>query len=369
MTVPLLDLSQQHQSLLPELREAFEAMIVSGRFILGPHVEGFERKLADYCHARHAIGMSSGTDAILAALMALNIGPGDEVVTTPFTFFATAGCIARTGARPVFIDIEPTTFNLDPTLLAGALNARTKAIIPIHLFGQTADMGTIMRIARRAGVPVIEDAAQAIGARDGNDVAGAIGDMGCLSFYPSKNLSALGDAGACVTNNPEYNERLRIMRTHGEVSRYHHSYIGGNFRIDAIQASILSIKLPHLEKWTLARRANAKRYHELLEQDLPLVLPVEMPGRYHVYNQYTVRVPGGRRDELRRHLAAHGIGHEVYYPVPLHLQKCFEHLGHQVGDFPQSERAAQEVLSLPIFPELQRSQQDEVIRVIREFYR
>lgn len=369
MTVPLLDLSQQHQSLQPELRAAFDAMLTTGRFIMGPQVEGFERKLAEYCHARHAVGLSSGTDALLVAMMALGVGAGDEVITTPFTFFCTAGCIARLGARPIFVDIDPVTFNLDPSLLPAALSARTKAIIPVHLFGQTADMGTIMRLARKAGVPVIEDAAQAIGARDGEDTAGGIGDVGCLSFYPSKNLSALGDAGACVTNNPELYERIRVLRTHGEVSRYHHSFIGGNFRLDALQAAVLSIKLPHLRRWEEGRRANARRYHELLGQDLPLVLPVEMPGRYHVFNQYTIRVPGGRRDELRRHLAAQGIGHEVYYPVPLHLQKCFEHLGHQPGDFPEAERAAQEVLSLPIFPELQPSQQDQVVSAIRGFYR
>lgn len=367
MSVPQLDLRAQHAPLLPAMTEALARIVTTGQAIGGPMLEGFERGLAGYCEAHHAIGVSSGTDALLVALMALGVGPGDEVITSPFTFFATAGCIARVGARPVFVDIQPETFNIDPSKIEAAATPKTKAIIPVHLFGQTADMAPILAQARRRKLAVIEDAAQAIGARENGERAGAIGDVGCLSFYPSKNLSALGDAGACVTNRPDLAELIRMLRVHGEETRYHHTHVGGNFRLDAIQAAILGIKLPHLDAWTDARHELAARYTERLS-GLPLDLPAEKPGKHHVFNQYTLRVRDGKREALKRHLAAHGIGHGVYYPVPLHLQACFASLGGKEGDFPEAERAAREVLSLPLFPELTPEQQDEAVNAVREFY-
>ncbi len=372
MAVPQIDFNQQNKELLPEFRAAFERVVTSGQFILGNQVASFETALAQFCHAQHAIGLSSGTDALLVAMMALGIGAGDEVITTPFTFFGTAGSVARLGAKPVFVDIEPASFNLDSARLEAAITNRTKAVIPVHLFGQTADMKAIVKIARHRSIAVIEDACQSIGARDGDTPAGSIGDVGCLSFYPTKNLSAMGDAGACITNRPELNEKIRLLRAHGAPgegpARYYHSFIGGNFRLDALQAAMLSIKLPHLDQWIVARRAHAHRYDETLA-GLPMTLPIEAPGRFHVFNNYTVRIASGKRDALRHHLDAHGIGHGVYYPVPLHLQKCFEYLGYKPGDFPESERASSEVLSLPIYPEMKSTQQDEVIHVLREFFK
>ena len=366
MAVPLLDLHFQNAPLLAEMRTAFEQIIDSSRFVLGERVQQFEQQLAQQCGTACAVGVSSGTDALLVALMALGIGPGDEVVTPAFTFFATAGCVQRVGATPVFVDIDPVTFNMDPDLIEPALTPRTRAVIPVHLYGQAASMGPIMRVARRHGLAVIEDAAQAIAARDGDQRVGSIGDVGCLSFYPTKNLSALGDAGACVTNDAELAQRLACLRVHGQDTKYHHNCIGGNFRIDALQAAMLQIKLTHLASWTDARRAAARCYDQLLT-GLPLVCPKEADGRYHVYNQYTVRVTGGCRDRLCRHLARQGIGHEVYYPVPLHLQPCFSHLGTKRGALPVTEQAAGEVLSLPIYPGLTRSQQEEVASEIRRF--
>lgn len=367
MTVPLIDLSQQHQQLMPELLQAFEQMVKSGRFILGPAVEHFEQSLAQYCRVRQTVGMSSGTDAILAALMAIDLKPGDEVITSPFTFFATAGCVARLGGVPVFVDIDPVSFNINPNLIEAAITPRTKAIMPVHLYGQMADMKAINTLARKHGLKVIEDACQAIGATDQGIEAGASGDIGCFSFYPTKNLSAMGDAGACSSNSPALLERLRAIRQHGMTQRYHHPMIGGNFRLDAIQASILDIKLRHLNNWIEARRANADRYNRELA-DLPLTLPREQAEKLHVYNQYTVRVPAHRREEFRHHLSAKGIGHEIYYPTPLHLQPCFEYLGKPEGSFPLSEQAAREVVSLPIFPEMTQTQQSQVIQVVREFF-
>lgn len=369
MAVPLLDLRPQHDAMTAELREVFENALRTGRFILGPVVENLEASLATYCHARHALGVSSGTDALLLAMMAMDIGAGDEVITTPFTFFATAGCIVRLGARPVFVDINPGDFNIDPMLIERAITPRTRAIIPIHLFGLSADMSPIMDIARRRNVRVIEDAAQAIGARDNDRPVGSIGDVGCLSFYPSKNLSALGDAGAVTANDDALNARMKMLRLHGEETKYHHTFVGGNFRIDALQAGFLAAKLPRLDGWAEQRRANAARYDALLAAT-PLALPGwNAPGKYHVMNQYTVRVPGGQRDALKKHLQSNQIGCEVYYPLPLHLQKCFASVGHKYGDFPHSELAAAEVLSLPIFPELTEAQQQEVAASIRAFYR
>lgn len=374
MAVPLIDAARHHASLASAIREAFDRLLASGQFVLGATVSEFESALAAYCGAGHAIGVSSGTDALVLALMALEIKPGDEVITTPFTFFATAGSIARVGARPVFVDIEPDTFNLDPDKVEAAITRRTRAIMPVHLFGQCAAMRPIMEIARSRNLAVIEDAAQAIGAMDDGKRAGSIGHVGCLSFYPTKNLSALGDAGACVTNDADLAKRMTMLRVHGESQRYHHDYIGGNFRIDAIQAAALSIKLPHLDGWTALRQAHARRYETLLS-GLPITLPRCRDGAFHVYNQYTIRVAGeasaggpSRRDALREHLTKRGIGHGVYYPVPLHLQKCFAYLGYQAGDFPVTEAAAQQVLSLPIFPEMTEPQQEEVADVLREFF-
>jgi dTDP-4-amino-4,6-dideoxygalactose transaminase len=367
MPVPLLDLSQQHASLLPAFREVFERTIASGRFILGPEVQAFEARLAEYCGTRHALAVSSGTDALLLSLMALDIKAGDEVITTPFTFFATAGCIARAGATPVFVDIDPATFNLDPSKIAAAVTPRTRAIMPVHLFGQMAAMEPIMKLAHARNLRVIEDAAQAIGAKIDGAMSGSVGDVGCLSFYPSKNLAALGDAGACTTNDDQLYERLRMMRVHGEETKYHHTFIGGNFRLDALQASWLAVKLPHLDGWAAKRRANAQRYNRELA-GLPLVLPAEAAGAHHVFNQFTICVPGGRRDALRKHLHDRAIGAEIYYPVPLHQQACFAYLGKRAGDFPEAERAAGEVLSLPIFPEMTPAQQGEVIAAVREFF-
>ncbi|MCE9588951.1 MAG: DegT/DnrJ/EryC1/StrS family aminotransferase [Planctomycetes bacterium] len=368
MAVPLLDLRNQHDAMADELRGVFESTLRSGRFILGPVVEKFEADLAAYCSTRHALGVSSGTDALLLAMMAMEIGPGDEVITTPFTFFATAGCIARLGAKPVFVDIDPATFNIDPRLIEKAITPRTKAIMPVHLFGLSAEMRPIMEIASRRGLWVIEDAAQAIGARDGDAVVGSIGDVGCLSFYPSKNLSAMGDAGAVTTTDAALHARMKMLRLHGEETKYHHTYVGGNFRIDALQAGFLGAKLPRLDAWAERRRENAGRYDKLLV-GTPLVTPAwNAPGKHHVVNQYTLRVPGGKRDALRQHLVSKQIGCEVYYPVPLHVQKCFAYLGYKAGDFPHSERAAAEVLSVPIYPELTAGQQEEVAGAIREFY-
>jgi dTDP-4-amino-4,6-dideoxygalactose transaminase len=362
-----LDLVSLHEPLLDAMRDAFMAIARSGRFVLGETVETFENQLAAYCGCAHAVGMSSGTDALIAALMALQIGPGDQVITSPFTFFATGGSIARVGATPVFVDIEPVGFNIDPSAIEAAVTNKTRAIMPVHLYGQMAEMDAIMAVANRHNLHVIEDAAQAIGATYKGRGAGTVGDIGGLSFYPTKNLSALGDAGACVTGDASLNDMLRTMRLHGEVSRYHHQYIGGNFRIDAIQAAMLSIKLPHLESWTDERRALATRYNALFDA-LPLTTPRELPDRRHVYHQYTVRVPDGRRDDLAQHMAKRGISHGVFYPVPLHVQQCFAHLGGQEGDLPVAEQAAREALSLPIFPGLTDSQQDTVAHAIGEFF-
>ena len=333
MTVPLLDLIKQNEPLLPEMRSVFEQVVRSGRYVLGTYVQSFEQRLAFYCGADHAVGVSSGTDALLLSLMAMQIGPGDEVITSPFTFFATAGCIARVGAKPVFVDIDPVTFNIDAQLIKAAITAKTKAIVPVHLYGQAADMSPIMRVAQQHGLKVIEDAAQAIGAKDADHSVGSIGDVGCFSFYPTKNLSALGDAGACTTNDQALAQRMAVLRVHGQQERYHHTHIGGNFRIDALHAALLDVKIPHLAAWTDARRANAQRYNEMLI-GLPVITPVQIPGKYHVYNQYTVRILGGRREQLCAHLKDKGIGHEVYYPIPLHQQPCFAGLGLDATDFP-----------------------------------
>ncbi|HEU5210551.1 MAG TPA: DegT/DnrJ/EryC1/StrS family aminotransferase [Longimicrobiales bacterium] len=365
--VPLLDLRAQYASLRDDVEEAIRRVVESQHFILGPEVDALEREMADYCGTAHAVGVSSGTDALLVALMALGVRPGDEVITSPFTFFATAGTVARLGARTVFVDIDPDTFNIDPARVEAALSPRTKAIIPVHLFGRLADMDTVMQVARGAGVAVVEDAAQAIGARDGaGRRAGAIGDIGAFSFFPSKNLGAFGDAGMVTTSDGSLDRLLRQLRVHGMEPKYFHSMVGGNFRLDALQAAVLRVKLRHLDAWHEARRRNAARYRELFAQaDLEQVtLPGDVPG--HIYNQFVIRVPD--RDALRDHLTADAIGTEVYYPLPLHMQECFADLGYRAGDFAHAERAAHEVLALPIYPELEDVALQRVVASIEDFY-
>ncbi len=367
-SVPLLDLRAQYASIREDVEEAVRRVIESQYFILGPEVEALERELADYVGCDHAVGVSSGTDALLVALMALGVGPGDEVVTTPFTFFATAGVVARLGARTVFADIEPNSFNIDPAAIEVALSPRTRAIVPVHLFGRVADMHAVERIARAASVPVVEDAAQAIGAVDERGrQAGTIGDIGCFSFFPSKNLGAFGDAGMVTTSDGALDDLLRRLRVHGMEPKYYHGSVGGNFRLDALQAAVLRVKLRHLDAWHDARRRNASRYRTLFDEAGLLEhvrLPDDVPG--HIYNQFVIRVHA--RDALRSHLQATGIGTEIYYPLPLHLQECFAGLGYREGDFPHSERAAREVLALPIFPELSDDDLQHVVAAVARFY-
>lgn len=385
--VPLLDLKPQYQKLESEIQAAIARVCASQAFILGPAVQELEANVAAYCQCRYGIGVSSGTDALLVALMALDIGPGDEVITTPFTFFATAGTIARTGARPAFCDIDPVTFNLSPEAVrafveqqcerrgADLINRRTggriKALMPVHLYGQVADMDALMAIAREHGLRVIEDAAQAIGAADAQGRrACSYGDVGCLSFFPTKNLGAFGDAGMCVTNDVTLAERIEILRVHGGKPKYYHSVIGGNFRLDELQAAVLNVKLPHLDEWSAARQRNAAYYDAAFARAQlgdRVRTPVAVPGVRHIYNQYMIRAAD--RDRLREHLTAHGVGTEIYYPVPLHLQACFAYLGHTAGEFPNAERAAQEVLALPIYPELTEEQLQYVVDTIAGFYR
>jgi dTDP-4-amino-4,6-dideoxygalactose transaminase len=380
MNVGLFDLKAQNAALEPELREAFLRVVRSGHFILGPEVERFEQALAAFTGARHALGVSSGTDAILLALMALGIGPGDEVLCPSFTFFATAGCVARVGAKPVFVDSDPVTFNLDLRDAARRVTPRTKAILPVHLFGQVADMDGVLELARAHGLRVIEDAAQAMGATDHDRQAGTFGDFGTISFFPTKNLGAFGDAGALLTDDPDLLHQARVGRVHGMEPKYQHAAIGGNFRLDALQAALLSVKLPHFPAYTAARRRNAELYAGRLgalpgvrvggdpDEKAALLLPATAPHKGHIWNQYTVRVPGpGRRDALRAHLTARGIGSEIYYPVPLHEQACFASLGHAPDDFPVAHRLAGEVLSLPVYPELGDEAIGQVCRAIAEF--
>jgi len=389
MKVPLLDLTQQYETLAAEIQAVIGRVCASQQFILGPQVRELEQRMARYTGCAHGIGVSSGTDALLLALMALGVGPGDAVITSAFTFFATAGTIARLGARPLFCDIDPVTFNLSPARVEEFLardcevrgtgsdrqvihrqsGARVKAIMPVHLYGQMCEMDALMQIAGRFGLKVIEDAAQAIGAQDaGGRMAGSIGDIGCFSYFPTKNLGAFGDAGMCTTQDAALAERMRVLRVHGMEPKYHHSLIGGNFRLDEIQAAVLNVKLGRLDSWMAARDAHARQYTERL-QAMPhaagVVPPVRGEGR-HVWNQYVIRTP--RRDELRQHLATAGVGTEVYYPIPLHLQQCFTYLGHRPGELPESERAATEVLALPVFPELTPAQIDYVAGTIEGFH-
>jgi len=380
MQVPLLDLTAQFAPIRSDVLRAIEAVCDSQRFINGPVVEGFERALADRVGVAHAVGMSSGTDAILAALMAAGVGPGDDVVTPTYSFFATAGCVWRLGARPVLADVDPATLNLTADHVSAVITPKTKAIIPVHLYGQLAEMAPIMRLAAARGVVVIEDACQAMDAAEGAAHAGAIGTMGAFSFFPSKNLGGFGDGGLATTNDDALAQRLRLLRGHGAHTRYHHEIVGGNFRLDALQAAVLHAKLPHLDGWTSRRRSNAARYRWLFAEaaaragitiaapaegptpDGTISLPVERPGVYHVYNQFVVRL--GRRDAVKAHLTGAGVGCEVYYPVPFHLQQCFASLGYPRGAFPVAEAAAGDSLALPIYPELTEAQQRYVVDAV-----
>ena len=370
VSVPALNLRAQYQSIRDEIEPVVRRVLESQMFVLGPEVAALEAEVAAYCAAAHAVGCASGSDALLLPLMALEIGPGDEVITSPYTFFATAGSIWRTGARPVFVDIEPDTYNIDPARIESAISPRTKAIIPVHLYGQTADMGPIKEIAGRHGVAVIEDAAQAIGAAYQGRRAGTLGDVAAFSFYPSKNLGGFGDGGMMTTEDPQLARRMARLRVHGMEPKYHHHEVGFNSRLDAFQAAVLRVKLRHLDAWTSLRREAADRYqglfashglHELVG------LPIERTGNFHVYNQYVIRVSGLLRDSLRDHLTAKKIGTEIYYPIPLHLQVCFASLGHKPGDFPHSEAAARQTLALPIYPELTDEEQRYVVGSIHRF--
>jgi dTDP-4-amino-4,6-dideoxygalactose transaminase len=370
VAVPVLDLKAQYQTIRDEIEPVVLGLFESQMFVMGPEVAALEAELAKLCGVARGIGCASGTDALLLPLMAADIGPGDEVITTPYSFFATAGSIWRTGAKPVFVDIEPDTYNIDPAQIEAAVTSRTRAIIPVHLYGQMADMGPINQIAKRHNLFVLEDAAQAIGARYFEHPAGSLGDAGALSFYPSKNLGGFGDAGMMVTNETELGKSLARLRVHGMEPKYHHHEVGFNSRLDALQAAVLRVKLRHLEAWTNQRREAAACYQSLFEQ-LGLAgmigLPRERDGYYHVYNQFVIRVPASVRDPLREHLAARQIGTEIYYPIPLHLQPCFSALAHKSGDFPIAEAAAHETIALPIFPELTEEQQSSVVGSIRHF--
>jgi dTDP-4-amino-4,6-dideoxygalactose transaminase len=368
--IPLVDLQAQYRPLRDELLTAIARVCDSQRFIMGPEVEAFEREVCSELGVRFAIGVSSGTDALLAALMAAGVGPGDEVVTSTYSFFATAGCVVRLGATPVLVDIEPATYNLDPAAVARALSSRTRAILPVHLYGLCADMDPILEAASAAGVIVIEDACQAVGATYKGRQAGSMGAVGCLSFFPSKNLGAFGDGGLVTTNDPDLAHEIRLLRNHGAEPKYFHKLVGGNFRLDALQAAVLRVKLPHLRRWTEMRRLNAARYDELFAAARltgRVTLPVAPAGRGHVFNQYIVRVP--ERDRVRAVLTERGIGSEIYYPVPFHLQECFAALGHARGDFPLAEAAADSTLALPIYGELTAEQQSAVVDAIGDALR
>ncbi|MDX1520094.1 MAG: DegT/DnrJ/EryC1/StrS family aminotransferase [Anaerolineae bacterium] len=394
VAVPLLDLKPQYAPLKTEIQAAISEVCDSQYFIMGPKVEALEKDLASYCQAEYALGVSSGTDALILALMALNIKAGDEVITTPYTFFATAGSVARLGAKAVFVDIDPHTYNLDPAEIEAKITEKTKAVIPVHLYGQCADMDPILELAERHNLYVIEDGAQAIGAEYKGRRAGSMGHIGCFSFFPSKNLGAFGDGGAVTCNDPEIYEQMRILRVHGGQPKYYHKYVGGNFRLDAIQAVVVQIKLKHLDSWSEGRQRNAALYNKLFTEtgltqanngDRPLIsLPYEsgQTGQYlqrpngaenpfanhrHIYNQYILRVGEGR-DDLRQFLSERNIGNEVYYPVPLHLQECFAEWGYREGDFPHSEQAANETLAIPIYPELTEEQIRAVVDTIAAFY-
>lgn len=371
-SIPLCDVQAQFRNLEADLSEAVLRVLRSGQVIGGPEVASLEKEVARYCGAGFGIGCSSGSDALLLALAALDVGPGDEVILPTFTFFASAGAVCRLGARPVFVDIDPWTCNLDPTQVENKITGRTKAVMPVHLFGQCVDMEPLWRITERHDIPIVEDAAQAIGAEYFDKRAGSLGAIGCFSFYPTKNLGACGDAGMIVTSDPEWAQRMSCLRNHGMEPRYHHKFIGWNARLDAVQAAMLRVKLLHLEAWTESRQAAAARYDAMIDEHHLrhfLQRPTVRPNRRHVFNQYVVRVADGRRDALVRHLKTERIGYEIYYPIPLHLQECLAYLGHGEGDFPASEEAARSVLALPMYPELTAEQQNRVLRTCADFLR
>ncbi len=361
MQVPLLDLKAQYAKIKKDILKAIEEVLDSQICILGPKVEELEKKVAAISDCKFAVGVSSGTDAILASLMSLGIGVGDEVITTPFTFFATAGCIARVGARPVFVDIDPKTYNINPALIKKAVTRKTKAIMPVHLYGQMADMDPIMDIAKKHNLYVIEDAAQSISSTYKGKKAGSIGTCGCFSFFPSKNLGGIGDSGMTVTNDEKLAAKIKKMRHHGQGSTYYYDFVGGNFRLDPIQAAALLVKLPYLNEWSEGRRKNAEYYNKKFA-GTSVKTPYINPDCVTIYNQYVIRVP--KRDELAEHLKRNGIGCAIYYPMPLHLQKCFEYLGYKQGDFPEAEKAANEVLALPVYPELTDQMKNYVVEEV-----
>jgi len=376
VNIPLLDLKAQYAAIKDEIRTAIDEVLESQYFILGPKVEQLENEIARYCNTKYAVGVASGTDALLLSLMATDIGYGDEVITTSYTFFATAGSISRLGAKPVFVDIDPKTYNINPQLIEEKITDRTKAVIPVHLYGQCADMEPILETARKYNLRVIEDAAQAIGAKYKDRKAGSMGDLGCLSFFPSKNLGGYGDGGMVVTNDEELAGKIRVLRVHGSKPKYYHSMIGCNSRLDALQAAVLSVKLKYLGTWTEKRRKNTEFYNTLFAdsglrtsdcglQTADIVLPHVADHNYHIYNQYTIRVK--ERDNLQAHLKTRGIGTALYYPLPLHLQECYAHLGYKEGDLPESEKASRETISIPVYPELTEEQQRYIVKAIQEF--
>ena len=385
MKVPLLDLQAQYATIRDDVRAAIDRVFESQQFVLSAEVQALEEEIARYSQTKFGVGCASGSDALLLALMSCGVGDGDEVITTPFSFFATASAITRLGARPVFVDIDEQTYNIRPSLVTDAITERTKAIVPVHLYGQCAEMDPLIELAgsggptaslsesaRQRGIPIIEDAAQAIGAEDHGRRAGSMGTIGCLSFYPSKNLGGAGDGGMLVTNDLDHARRLHMLRVHGEERKYFHKLVGLNSRLDALQAAVLRVKLPHLDAWTVARQRNAQQY-ELMFGDAGIADKIELPfvrtGARHIFHQFVIRVRDGRRDALREHLRARGVGTDVYYPVPLHLQECFAFLGYQPGDFPIAEAAALETLALPVYPELTADQQDYVVSSVAEFFR
>lgn len=373
MKVQLLDLASQYRKIKKEVLREVTKVCDSQHYVLGKNVSGLETEIASYCGSKFAVGVASGTDAILLALMAAGVGVGDRVITTPFTFFATAGSIARLGAIPIFLDIHPQTYNINPDILESYLKKNSKkgikAVIPVHLYGQCADMAPINRVARKYNLKVVEDAAQSIGAEYRGKRAGSLGDMGCFSFYPTKNLGCFGDGGMVTTDNEKLAEKLKMLRVHGSKVRYYHDAVGANSRLDELQAAILRVKLKYLDSWTRGRIKNAERYDSLFRKAgiKEAALPYVQEGNLSVYNQYVVRVP--KRDELRTYLSGVGVGTEIYYPLPLHLQKCFKYLGYKKGDFPVSERSAKEALALPIYPELRESEQKYVVSSIADFYK
>ena len=377
--VPLLDLKAQYATIREEVRDVVDRVLESQHFILGPEVEALEKEAAGYCQCQFAYGLSSGSDALIVALMAIGLRPGDEVILPTYTFFATAGAVWRLGARPVFVDCDPATFNLVPEEVERAITPKTKAIIPVHLYGRMADMNGMLEIARRHNLKVIEDAAQAIGSESAGHRAGSLGDMACFSFFPSKNLGGIGDGGMITTNDPELADKVVLLRNHGYRPRYYNKVVGGNFRLDAIQAAVLRVKLRYLDRWTDGRRHNAQRYRELFQaegllrapdsaaQSFVAELPADDPSGRHVFNQFVIRVPTEQRDAARAYLAEQQVGTEIYYPVPLHLQECFASLGYERGNFPHSERAANQTIALPIYPELTDRQLSWVARSLAAF--